>query len=102
MSTTICGLNLSTGTARRRRWTAGGPWTSPAAPAPRSPLSGIDRISGMCGIVDLDAIFLVPDLLIEIGGEVIAVGDHGFSTGMRLFRSATRRTDCIPTNRRQG
>jgi hypothetical protein len=32
----------------------------------------------MCGVVDLDAILLVPDLLVEIGGQAVAVGDQPF------------------------
>jgi hypothetical protein len=32
----------------------------------------------MCGIVDLDAVFLVTDLLIEIGSQAIAIGDQAF------------------------
>ena len=32
----------------------------------------------MRGIVDLDAVFLVPDLPIEIGGQAIAIGDQAF------------------------
>jgi hypothetical protein len=30
----------------------------------------------MRGIVDLDTVLLVLDLLIEIGGQAIAIGDH--------------------------
>jgi hypothetical protein len=30
------------------------------------------------GIVDFDAVLLVPDLLIETGGHVIAIGDKAF------------------------
>jgi hypothetical protein len=29
----------------------------------------------MCGIVDPDAVLLVPDLVVEIGGQAVAVGD---------------------------
>ena len=29
----------------------------------------------MCGIVDLDAVLLIPDLLIEITRQTIAIGD---------------------------
>jgi hypothetical protein len=29
----------------------------------------------MCGIVEVDAVLLVPDLLIEIGGQAIAIDD---------------------------
>ena len=32
----------------------------------------------MRGIVDLDAVFLVPDLPIEIVGQAIAIGDQAF------------------------
>jgi hypothetical protein len=32
----------------------------------------------MHGIVDLDPVFLVPDLLFEISSQVIAVGDQAF------------------------
>ena len=32
----------------------------------------------MCRIMDLDAVLLVPDLLIEIGGQAIAIGDQAF------------------------
>ena len=35
----------------------------------------------MRGIVDLDAVLLVPDLLIKIGGQAIAIGDQAFQGG---------------------
>jgi hypothetical protein len=39
----------------------------------------------MCGILDLDAVFLVPDLLIEIAGQAIAIGDQAFQNRDLLF-----------------
>jgi hypothetical protein len=30
----------------------------------------------MCRVVDLDAVLLVSDLLVEIGGQAIALGDQ--------------------------
>jgi hypothetical protein len=43
----------------------------------------------MCRIMDLDAVLLVPDLLIEIGGQAIAIVVRRFRMGMRLFKSIT-------------
>jgi hypothetical protein len=39
----------------------------------------------MCGVVDLDAVLLVLDLLVEIGGQTVAVGDQPFQDGDLSF-----------------
>ena len=35
--------------------------------------------------MDLDAVLLVPDLLMEIGGQAIAIGDQALQDGDALF-----------------
>jgi hypothetical protein len=39
----------------------------------------------MCAIVVLDAVFFVPDLQIEIGCQMIAIGDQAYQDGNAPF-----------------
>ena len=54
--------------------------------ASQSGRRGVGRISEMCGIVDLDAVLLALDLLIEIGGQAIAIGNKAFQDRDAPFR----------------
>jgi hypothetical protein len=47
---------------------------------------GVGRISGMCRIVDLDAVLLDQNLPIEIGGDAIALGDEVVHCGDAPFQ----------------
>ena len=52
----------------------------------------------MCRVVDLDAVLLVSDLLVEIGGQAIALGDQALQDTDAWMIAPSRRTT-IPLRR---